>query len=104
MNAVVQPVLGFLAPGGGEMIVVMLALLLLFGPKEAPRILRKLLDALRKIQRTAVDFKGQILAGDLQQAATPRTQDTTVYDAERTVPKPDGTAPTKQPGPEDSRP
>ena len=41
--------MAFLAPGGGELLVVMLALLLLFGPKDAPRVLRRGLDVLRKI-------------------------------------------------------
>jgi Sec-independent protein translocase protein TatA len=78
-----HPVIAFLAPGGGELIVVMLALLLLFGPKDAPRILRKIQDALRKLQRAASDFKNQILASDPETPPPDHTRDTAVYDQEK---------------------
>jgi Sec-independent protein translocase protein TatA len=78
-----QSVIAFLAPGGGEMIVVMLALLLLFGPKDAPRILRKIQDALRKLQHAASDFKNQILASDPAPPAPDKSRDTAEYEKEQ---------------------
>ena len=81
-------VIAFLAPGGGELIVVMLALLLLFGPKDAPRILRKIQDGLRKFQRAVSDFKNQLLASDATPPAPDHTRDTAVYDQEKAPPPP----------------
>lgn len=83
-----QPFLSFLAPGGGEMLVVMLALLLLFGPKDAPRILRRGLDALRKIQQSANRFKNDLLAASQDPEDQARARDTTVYEREKTAPPP----------------
>ena len=57
-----HPVMAFLAPGGGEMLVVLMALLLLFGPKDAPRILRRSLEILRQIQQSANRFKNDLLS------------------------------------------
>jgi Sec-independent protein translocase protein TatA len=88
-----HPAIAFLAPGGGEMIVVMLALLLLFGPKDAPRILRKIQDALRKLQHAASDFKNQILASDSTPPAPDKTRDTAVYDQEKPPPPPPADGP-----------
>jgi Sec-independent protein translocase protein TatA len=80
-----NPLLAFLAPGGGEMLVVLLALLLLFGPKEAPRMLRKVLDFLRSAQQTTTRFKNDLLSADLR--ANPPTpsppDDASVYNQER---------------------
>lgn len=83
-----HPFLSFLAPGGGEMLVVMLALLLLFGPKDAPRILRRGLDALRKIQQSANRFKNDLLAASQDPEDQARARDTTVYEREKTAPPP----------------
>lgn len=55
----------FISPGSGELILIMLALILLFGAKDAPRILRSIQSILDKIQRTAADFRYQIMYGDL---------------------------------------
>jgi Sec-independent protein translocase protein TatA len=77
-----HPPIAFLAPGGGELIVVMLALLLLFGPKDAPRILRNLQNLLHKLKRTAADFQ-RTLMSELPVEPTAQTKDTSVYDAEK---------------------
>ena len=74
--------IAFLAPGGGELIVVMLALLLLFGPKDAPRILRNLQNLLHKLKRTAADFQ-RTLMSEPPVDPTGQSKDTTVYDAEK---------------------
>ncbi len=55
----------FLGPGGGEMVVVMLVLLLLFGSKDAPRIFRKLSEIMNQIRSTAEHFKREVMYGDL---------------------------------------
>ena len=74
--------MAFLAPGGGELLVVMLALLLLFGPKDAPRVLRRGLDVLRKIQQLANRFKNDLLSASLDPDVQARARDTSVYDRE----------------------
>jgi Sec-independent protein translocase protein TatA len=63
----IHPVIAFFAPGGGELIIIMLALLLLFGPKDAPRILRSIQTALNKMQRAAADFRYKLMYEDLHQ-------------------------------------
>ena len=74
--------IAFLAPGGGELIVVMLALLLLFGPKDAPRILRNLQNLLHKLKRTAADFQRTLMA-EPPVEPTCQSKDTSLYDAEK---------------------
>ena len=58
--------LAFIAPGGPELIVIMLVLLMMFGAKDAPRILRKLNDMLNQIRNTADGFKREVMYGDLK--------------------------------------
>ena len=43
----------------------MLVLILLFGAKDAPRIFRKIHNALDKLQRAAASFRYKIMYGDL---------------------------------------
>lgn len=76
------PVIAFFAPGGGELIVVMLALLLLFGPKDAPRILRGIQAVLNKLQRAAADFRYKLLYEDLHRTPAEVSKDASVYDIE----------------------
>lgn len=94
-----QPVMAFLAPGGGEMLVVMLALLLLFGPKDAPRILRRSLEILRKVQQSANRFKNDLLSASLDPDVQARARDTSVYDQEKSAPPPPVPPPTPPPPP-----
>ena len=84
--------MAFLAPGGGELLVVMLALLLLFGPKDAPRVLRRGLNVLRKIQQLANRFKNDLLSASLDPDVQARARDTAVYDREKSPP-PSGKTP-----------
>jgi len=60
-----HPVTAFISPGGGELIMIMLVLILLFGAKDAPRILRSIQTFLDKVQRSAADFRYKLLYGDL---------------------------------------
>jgi len=59
------PHLAFIGPGGPEVLVVMLALLLLFGAKDAPRIFRKLNDMLNQFRSTAESFKREVMYSDM---------------------------------------
>ena len=75
-SSVIQ--LAYLGPGGPEFMLVMLVLLLMFGAKEAPRILRTLNDIINQIRNTADGFKREVMYGDLN--AEPRDQDADEYD------------------------
>ncbi|MCK5676313.1 MAG: twin-arginine translocase TatA/TatE family subunit, partial [Verrucomicrobia bacterium] len=57
--------LAFIGPGGPEILVVMLVLLLMFGAKDAPRIFRKLNEIINQIRNSADGFKREVLYGDL---------------------------------------
>jgi len=57
--------LAFIGPGGPEILVVMLALLLMFGAKDAPRIFRKLSEILNQFRSTAESFKREVMYSDL---------------------------------------
>lgn len=59
------PCIAFMTLGGGELIVIMLALLLLFGPKDAPRILRSIQSVLNKLQRATADLRYKLMYEDL---------------------------------------
>lgn len=63
--------LAFIGPGGPEIIVVMLVLLLLFGAKDAPRMLRKLNDMLNQLRSTAENFKREVMYSDLHDEPVP---------------------------------
>ncbi|MBN2163504.1 MAG: hypothetical protein JXR25_16975 [Pontiellaceae bacterium] len=55
----------FIGPGIGESFVVVIVLIVLFGSKDAPRILRKLNGIIGNIRSTADHFKHEVLYGDL---------------------------------------
>ncbi|MDF7798251.1 hypothetical protein P4C99_02165 [Pontiellaceae bacterium B1224] len=57
--------IAFIGPGGPEILVVMLVLLLMFGAKDAPKIFRKINEMLNSIRNTADGFKREIMYGDL---------------------------------------
>jgi Sec-independent protein translocase protein TatA len=80
----IHPIIAFFAPGGGELIIIMLALLLLFGPKDAPRILRSIQNVLNKMQRAAADFRYKLMYEDLHQNQTEEANDVAVHDGEAT--------------------
>jgi Sec-independent protein translocase protein TatA len=58
--------LSFIGPGGPEILVVMLALLVMFGSRDAPRIFRKLNDMLNQIRRTADNFRHEMMYSDIK--------------------------------------
>ena len=65
------PHFAFIGPGGPEILVVMLVLLLMFGAKDAPRIFRKLNDILNQFRSTAESFKREVMYSDLGNDPTP---------------------------------
>ena len=75
--------LAFISPGGGELIMVMLVLILLFGAKDAPRIFRSIQTFLDKMQRSAADFRYKMMYGDLHT----NTTDEKPYDVEADYPE-----------------
>jgi Sec-independent protein translocase protein TatA len=78
------PVTAFIAPGGGELILIMLVLILLFGAKDAPRMLRNIQNILNKMQRAAADFRYKLMYEDLNQDNPEESSDTSVYHAGET--------------------
>jgi len=56
----------FIGPGGPEFLLVMLVLIMMFGAKDAPRILRKLNEMFNQIRNTADGFKREVMYGDLK--------------------------------------
>ncbi len=73
----------FISPGGGELILIMLVLILLFGAKDAPRIFRTIHTLLDKLQRAAADFRYKIMYGDIHA----NTTDEAPYDVEADYPE-----------------
>lgn len=59
----------FIGAGGPEILIILLVLLLLFGVKDAPRILRKISDIFFKIRNTADEFKHEIMYSDMKSEA-----------------------------------
>jgi len=57
--------LAYIGPGGPEFMMIMLVLLVMFGAKDAPRILRKLNEFINHIRTTADSFKREVMYGDL---------------------------------------
>ncbi len=62
--------------------MIMLALILLFGAKDAPRILREIQNVLNKLQRSAADFRYKLMYSDRTWPQTEEMKDTSVYDTE----------------------
>ncbi|HNX52293.1 MAG TPA: hypothetical protein PLD51_03130 [Pontiellaceae bacterium] len=89
-----HPVIAFIGSGGGELLVIMLALLLLFGPKDAPRILRSIQNVLNKLQRAAADFRYKLMYTDLHWNQPEAPKDSTACDAEE---KPAEAKPAEEP-------
>lgn len=69
----------FIGPGGPEMLVVMLALLIMFGAKDAPRIFRRINEVLQQIRSTADNFKREVMYSDMH-SGQESSEDTGEYD------------------------
>jgi sec-independent protein translocase protein TatA len=55
----------FIGPGGPELIVVMLVLILMFGAKDAPRIFRSINEMINRMRTMADTVKREVLYADL---------------------------------------
>lgn len=65
MTNVIQPLFGFLGDlGAGEILVILAAILILFGGKGLPAMARKLGQLTQDLQKATQDFKRQILTAD----------------------------------------
>ena len=62
----------FIGAGGPEILIILLVLLLLFGAKEAPQILRNISDFFLKIKNSADEFKHEIMYSDMRNEADER--------------------------------
>lgn len=60
------------SPGGGEILVVFLALLLLFGAKRLPETARSLGKALAELRRAAREVSDEILRADVKEKTGPQ--------------------------------
>ena len=69
--------IAFIGPGGPELLVVMLVLLLMFGAKDAPKIFRKINEMLNSVRNTADGFKREIMYGDLSNEASSSSDEDT---------------------------
>ncbi|HEY5654106.1 MAG TPA: hypothetical protein VIR63_07055 [Pontiella sp.] len=67
--------LAYLGPGGPELLLVMLVLLLLFGAKDAPKVFRKITEFLNQLRSTADHFKREIMYSDLMHDAPSEIDD-----------------------------
>lgn len=74
--------LAYLGPGGPEFLVIMLVLLVMFGSKDAPRILRKLNEFVSHIRNTADSFKREVMYGDLSNDMPPSESGETTDEAD----------------------
>jgi sec-independent protein translocase protein TatA len=68
--------IAFIGPGGPELLVVMLVLLLMFGAKDAPKIFRKINEMLNSVRNTADGFKREIMYGDHNNESSDSSGDT----------------------------
>lgn len=69
-----------MAPGGGELLLILLVLILLFGAKDAPRILRNIQNVVNRLQRAAADFRYNLMYSDLHRQNPEESKDTSAYD------------------------
>jgi len=72
------PITAFIAPGGNEVLFILLIFILLFGAKDAPRMLRTLQNGLEKLRRIAADFRHELMFSDLHRNENP--SDTAPYE------------------------
>lgn len=95
-----SPELAFISPGGGELVLIMLVLILLFGAQDAPRIFRTIHTLLDKLQRAAADFRYKIMYGDLHS----KTTDEEPYDIEADYPDEPVQSSEEEPSPDAETP
>ena len=52
------------APGGGELLLIFVVILLMFGPKKLPEVARNIGKAMEYLRRTSQDFREQVMRMD----------------------------------------
>ncbi|AKJ64987.1 hypothetical protein [Kiritimatiella glycovorans] len=75
--SVLNPI-AFLAPGGPELVIIMLVLIMLFGAKDAPRVLRKIQDFFDHVRRIANSFRHEMMYSDLHEDRAGSAEDHTL--------------------------
>jgi sec-independent protein translocase protein TatA len=84
--------------GGGELLVILAAILVLFGGKGLPGMARKLGEITRDLQRATQDFKNQLLTADNPEDSLP------AKGKNETLPAPDPLPGTTPPPPKEPTP
>ena len=76
-----QTTLAFLvgAPGGGELLLIFVVILLMFGPKRLPEMARNIGKAMDFLRRTSQDFRDQMMRLDEE---VPKIADLALKDTE----------------------
>ena len=70
------------APGPGELIVIFLVILVLFGPRRLPEIARTIGKTLNDLRRASQDFKDQIMTIDDDPVPDPEPVETEPFSEE----------------------
>ena len=72
----VSPPLAFLpgSPGAGELLIIFIVVLVLFGPKRLPSIARSIGRMLEEIRRASQDFRDQLMRADDDLSDNERTR------------------------------
>jgi len=73
-------VLGFESAGWGEMLVLLVVILIVVGPKRLPEVARKLGRTMEMFRRAADEFKAQLMSMDQEPAPPPR-EDPSPYES-----------------------
>jgi Sec-independent protein translocase protein TatA len=67
--------IGFTAPGFAEGLLILMAVLLLFGVKDAPRMARKVTDFFQQIRFVASEFRNEFMYSDMRAEADAQVEE-----------------------------
>ena len=84
----IASVLGFLIPSGGEVVLIVVVILILFGPKQLPEIARMAGKVIREF-RNATDGMKQEFTDSMNEVVPPSTKPEEVVKEEKKEEKPD---------------
>ncbi|MDD4871967.1 MAG: twin-arginine translocase TatA/TatE family subunit [Kiritimatiellae bacterium] len=73
------------APGGGELLLIFVVILLMFGPKRLPEMARNIGKAMEYLRRTSQDFRDQVMRMDEE---VPKVIDSVTKDITAAVDQP----------------
>ncbi|GAB1431144.1 TatA/E family twin arginine-targeting protein translocase [Ignavibacteria bacterium] len=73
--------------GGGELVLIFIAVLLLFGPKKIPEVMRSVGKGLRQFRQAQDDLKEQLrdISSEVERSADVRTVQPTVHDTRQAL-------------------